>query len=91
VEYLRKQPGVTVQGDPETIEDGGPIHGDRWVYFQTPWGMQMEVLHMPKGMPYEQHTSARLYGPAPSWDAQPSPSATLNGGASHPSPGGEAQ
>jgi len=69
VAYLRAQPGVTVLGEPQTIDDEGPIHGDRWVYFRTPWGMQMEVLNMPKGMPYERHTSARLYGPAPSWTA----------------------
>jgi catechol 2,3-dioxygenase-like lactoylglutathione lyase family enzyme len=62
VEYLRAQPGVRVLDDPETITEG-PIAGDRWVYFITPWGMQMEVLRMPTGMPYEQDTDARLYTP----------------------------
>jgi catechol 2,3-dioxygenase-like lactoylglutathione lyase family enzyme len=65
-EYLRAQPGVTVLGEPQTITDG-PIAGDRWMYFRAPWGMQMEVLNMPPGMPYEQRTSARLFGPCPSW------------------------
>jgi len=68
VGYLRALPGVEVLGEPQLIEDGGPIHGDRWVYFRAPWGLQLEVLNMPDGMPYEQHTSARRYGPSRSWD-----------------------
>lgn len=35
VTYLRAQPGVTVLGVPQTVEEG-PIAGDRWVYFLTP-------------------------------------------------------
>ncbi|MFJ5938485.1 VOC family protein [Streptomyces cinereoruber] len=66
--WLRTVPGVEVLGEPQLIEDGGPIHGDRWVYFRAPWGLQMEVLNMPDGMPYEQHTSARRFGPSPSWN-----------------------
>lgn len=60
--YLRAQPGVTLLGEVQTIEDG-PIAGDRWIYFLAPWGMQMEILNMPPGMPYERDTSARRYGP----------------------------
>ena len=70
VEYLRSVPGVKVLGEPQTITDG-PIAGDRWVYFLTPWGMQMEVLNMPEGMPYEQGTAARLFGPSESWKSLP--------------------
>lgn len=66
VEYLRHQPGVQVLGDPETIVDG-PITGDRWVYFMTPWGMHLELINTPAGMPYEQQTSARLYIPDQTW------------------------
>jgi catechol 2,3-dioxygenase-like lactoylglutathione lyase family enzyme len=62
-EYLRAQPDVTILGDPQTIHEG-PIAGDRWVYFTTPWGMGMEVLNMPAGMPYERATPARRYGPS---------------------------
>jgi len=69
VAYLRKQPGVTVHGEPQYIDEG-PIAGDRWVYFSAPWGMQMELLHMPEGMPYERDTRARLVAPARSWDAR---------------------
>jgi catechol 2,3-dioxygenase-like lactoylglutathione lyase family enzyme len=72
-EYLRAQPGVTLLGDVQTIEDG-PIAGDRWVYFLAPWGMQMEILHMPHGMPYERATPARRYGPCEDpWSPQARP------------------
>ncbi|MFF0146671.1 catechol 2,3-dioxygenase-like lactoylglutathione lyase family enzyme [Amycolatopsis sulphurea] len=64
--YLRAQPGVRVLGSPETIADG-PIEGDRWVYFVTPWGMQMELINLPGGMPYEQQTKVRLYQPDDGW------------------------
>lgn len=66
VAYLRTQPGVRVLGEPETITEG-PIAGDRWVYFRTPWGMQLELIHLPAGAPYEQHTQARLYLPDQPW------------------------
>ncbi|MFJ8882602.1 VOC family protein [Streptomyces sp. NPDC102402] len=64
--YLREQPGVTVLGEPETIEDG-PIAGDRWVYFTTPWGLHMELINMPAGMPFEQTTETRLFLPESEW------------------------
>lgn len=66
VAYLRTQPGVRILGEPETILDG-PIAGDRWVYFLTPWGMQLELIHLPAGAPYEQQTQARLYLPDQPW------------------------
>lgn len=72
-EYLRAQPGVTLLGDIQTIEDG-PIAGDRWIYFLAPWGMQMEILNMPPGMPYERATSARRYGPSEEvWSSEAGP------------------
>jgi len=69
VAYLKSVPGVRVLGEPETITEG-PIAGDRWVYFLSPWGLQLEVLHMPKGMPYENATRARLFEPTGSWSGQ---------------------
>ncbi|MER5349948.1 VOC family protein [Kitasatospora sp. NPDC002551] len=68
VAYLRRQPGVEVLGEPQTVADGGPIDGDRWVYFRTPWGLQLEVLAMPPGMPYERSTADRLFTPRAPWD-----------------------
>ncbi len=66
VAYLERQPGVTVLGAPETIEDG-PIAGDRWVYFTTPWGMQLELINLPPGLPFERDTDARLFAPDEPW------------------------
>ncbi|WP_424213233.1 VOC family protein [Streptomyces sp. BI20] len=66
VEYLRAYPGVTILGEPETIEDG-PIAGDRWVYFTTPWGLSMELINMPEDMPYARETSVRVYRPESPW------------------------
>ncbi|MFI6943896.1 VOC family protein [Streptomyces sp. NPDC050418] len=65
-EYLRNQSGVTILGEPETITDG-PIAGDRWVYFKTPWGMSMELINMPDGMPYEKETETRVHRPEAAW------------------------
>lgn len=69
VAYLRTRPGVRILGEPETVADG-PIAGDRWVYFLTPWGMQLELIHLPAGVPYEQQTQARLYLPDQPWANQ---------------------
>lgn len=56
--YLRAHEGVEVMGEPETITDG-PLAGDRWVYFRTPVGTQMEAVHMPDGtLPYERGAPA---------------------------------
>ncbi|MFE5732111.1 VOC family protein [Streptomyces sp. NPDC056528] len=62
-DYLRRWPGVALMGEPETITSG-PIAGDRWLYFGTPIGIQMEVIHMPDGsLPYEAGTTARRATP----------------------------
>ena len=66
VAYLEQQPGVRILGKPETIEDG-PIAGDRWVYFTTPWGMQLELINLPPGAPFERETATRLYQPDRPW------------------------
>jgi catechol 2,3-dioxygenase-like lactoylglutathione lyase family enzyme len=66
VDYLRRQPGVQILDEPHVIPDG-PIAGNHWIYFRTPWGMQMELVHAPPGRPYETTTTARRYGPASAW------------------------
>jgi catechol 2,3-dioxygenase-like lactoylglutathione lyase family enzyme len=66
VAYLEKQPGVRILGRPETIVDG-PIAGDRWVYFTTPWGMHLELINLPAGAPFEAATEARPYRPDEPW------------------------
>lgn len=60
--YLRKLEGVTCQGAPELIEEG-PIAGSRWLYFTTPWGLQMELCSPASRLPYEDGVAARRYGP----------------------------
>lgn len=47
---------------------GEPKLGEKIRYFQTPFGMYMEILHRPSPLNYEKQTSARLYGPASSWN-----------------------
>lgn len=48
VAYLKSK-GVTVQGNPVTMESG-PAKGLTWVYFLSPWGMQLELVSYPEGM-----------------------------------------
>jgi catechol 2,3-dioxygenase-like lactoylglutathione lyase family enzyme len=68
-EYLKGQPGVTVLGEPQDIDEGphesyNPHAGTSWVYFLTPWGMQMEIVTRTRRLPYEENTSVRAYGPS---------------------------
>lgn len=63
VDYLLEQPMVTVLGEPQT--DSGLIEGNEWVYFLTPWGLQMEIRKWDRGQPYEETTGARMFGPVP--------------------------
>ena len=69
VAYLKAVPGVRFLQEPEEVI-GGPIGSTKWVYFLTPWGMQMELVTYKK-LPYEESTAARQYGPASSWSARP--------------------
>ena len=66
--YLRAQAGVRVLAGP-TLNDAGPTAGMRFLYFQTPWGIFMELDQVPAHMPYKQSATGRLSGPAPAWDA----------------------
>lgn len=59
--YLRAQ-GVRVLGEP-TASDG-PSAGQRWVYFLTPWGMQLELVSFPRGKAYETYAATRLWHPS---------------------------
>jgi microsomal epoxide hydrolase len=47
---------------------GEPKLGEVIRYFQTSFGMYMELVHRPSPLNYEKQTSARLYGPAVSWN-----------------------
>ena len=66
--YLRAQAGVRVLAG-LTLNDAGPTAGMRFLHFQTPWGMFMDLGQVPAHMPYEQSATGRLSGPAPAWNA----------------------
>ena len=58
VTSFRKTGGYVPLGEPETITDG-PIAGDRWVYLNSPFGLQLEIINMPDGtLPYEKDAVA---------------------------------
>ncbi|MBH1938905.1 VOC family protein [Streptomyces sp. AV19] len=63
VRRLAATPGVRLLGEPQRVGEG-PIEGTRWVYFTTPWGMHLELVHAPEGQPYERDTAVRLFRPA---------------------------
>jgi len=60
--YLQRQ-GLRILGEP-TSRTTGPSAGQTWVYFLTPWGMQLELVSFPHGKGYESTTARRLWHPA---------------------------
>ena len=60
--YLKAK-GVRILGEP-TFRASGPNGGQTWIYFLSPWGMQLELVSFPNGKGYEKTTSARLWHPA---------------------------
>lgn len=60
VAYLRAQ-GVRVLGDPTASRNAS--EGQRWVYFLTPWGMQLELVSFPNGKAYEADATVKLWDP----------------------------
>jgi muconolactone delta-isomerase len=61
LEYLRSK-GVEILGEP-TVRTAGPSAGQTWIYFLTPWGMQMEMVSYPNGKAYEKEYEHRLGDP----------------------------
>ncbi|HJV86854.1 MAG TPA: VOC family protein [Noviherbaspirillum sp.] len=61
VSYLRAK-GVQILGEP-TVRAAGPSGGQSWVYFLTPWGMQLELVSYPQGKAYGRDTERRLWHP----------------------------
>jgi catechol 2,3-dioxygenase-like lactoylglutathione lyase family enzyme len=60
VEYLRAQ-GARVLGEPTASRNAS--EGQRWVYFLTPWGMQLELVSYPNGKAYEADAAVKLWDP----------------------------
>jgi catechol 2,3-dioxygenase-like lactoylglutathione lyase family enzyme len=61
VAYLVSK-GVVLLGEP-TVRTSGPNAGQIWIYFLSPWGMQLELVSYPNGKAYEESTSSRLWHP----------------------------
>jgi len=57
-----KSHGVKVQGEPTTMT-AGPSEGLTWVYFLSPWGMQLELVSYPNGMAITRENPAALWSP----------------------------
>jgi catechol 2,3-dioxygenase-like lactoylglutathione lyase family enzyme len=58
-EYLKSKGVKTMQG-PIPVNEG-PAAGQSILYFQTPWGMYMELISYPKGMAYEKDAKTILW------------------------------
>ena len=54
---------IQLLGEP-TIRFFGPSAGQTWIYFLSPWGMQLELVSFPDGKGYELSTPLRLWHPA---------------------------
>jgi catechol 2,3-dioxygenase-like lactoylglutathione lyase family enzyme len=61
VAYLEAR-GLVVQGDVVTMQDG-PSKGLSWVYFLSPWGMQLELVSAPEGQAVTQQDPGALWSP----------------------------
>lgn len=59
-EYLRGH-DVRILGEPTSSRNAS--EGQRWVYFLSPWGMQLEIVSYPNGKAYETHADLRLWHP----------------------------
>jgi catechol 2,3-dioxygenase-like lactoylglutathione lyase family enzyme len=60
--YLKSH-DLRILGEP-TRRESGPSGGQTWVYFLSPWGMQLELVSYPNGKAYERESKTRLWHPA---------------------------
>ena len=60
-EYLKSK-GVRFLGEPTKSRNAS--EGQTWVYFLTPWGMQLELVSFPNGKSYEKESKVILWHPA---------------------------
>ena len=63
VAYLKSMNLEVLEG-PVTM-DSGPSEGLSWVYFRSPWGMQLELVSYPSGMKVAQEDKGVLWSPLP--------------------------
>lgn len=61
LEHLRSH-NVRILGEPTASSRYS--EGQRWVYFLSPWGMQLELISFPNGKAYEKDAPIKLWHPA---------------------------
>jgi catechol 2,3-dioxygenase-like lactoylglutathione lyase family enzyme len=66
-QYVKAIPGVVVQEGPNGVDPAAPVAGQRWFYFQSPWGMQLELTSCATGDFYEGLPGARVAPPSETW------------------------
>jgi len=59
--YLDER-GITTRLGPIPITEG-PVAGQTILYFQAPWGLQLEIISYPDGMAYEKDAEILLWDP----------------------------
>jgi catechol 2,3-dioxygenase-like lactoylglutathione lyase family enzyme len=65
--YVRSIPGVTMQEGPNGVDPAAPVAGQRWFYFKTPWGMQMELTSCATEGFYDGLPGAGMAPPGKTW------------------------
>jgi len=65
--YVSSIPGVVVQEGPNGVDPGAPVAGQRWFYFRTPWGMQLELTSCASGGFYDGLPGAGVAPPSETW------------------------
>lgn len=60
-QYLRDK-GVRVLENPHPLT-GTDLEGEEWVYFLTPWDLQMEIVSYPNGIAFDRKGDRRLWDP----------------------------
>lgn len=66
-DYVTSIPGVVVQEGPNEVDPQAPVAGQRWFYFQSPWGMQLELTTCASEGFYDGLPAAAQARPASTW------------------------
>jgi catechol 2,3-dioxygenase-like lactoylglutathione lyase family enzyme len=66
-DYVRSIPGVVVQEGPNGVDPAAPVAGQRWFYFLSPWGMQLELTSCAGAGFYEGLPGAAMASPSATW------------------------
>lgn len=61
--YLAQVPGVRLMDGPNGVAPDAPVAGQRWFYFLSPWGFQMECTTDGRGGFYEGLPGAGMVAP----------------------------